>query len=94
MSFTVRKKENSAAELMYKSTGSAGGVSIAGSFGGSPEQTIEVEFFDTDTYDPDVSPPVEIKPGSYVYALKRTDTGAETALDYGRLEVTRTAAWE
>ena len=95
LSFTVRKKENSAATLIYKtSSGSPGGISIAGGFGGSPEQTAEVQIDDTDTYDPDVSPPVEIKPGSYVYALKRIDAGAETVLDYGRIDITRTGAWE
>jgi hypothetical protein len=95
LSFTVRKKENSAATLIYKtSSGSPGGIAIAGGFGGSPEQTIEVQIDDTDTYDPDVSPAVEIKPGSYVYALKRIDAGAETVLDYGRIDVTRTGGWE
>lgn len=93
--FTVRKKVTSRTALIYKtSSGSPGGITIAGGFGGSPDQTVDVEFFDTDVYDPDVSPPVEIKAGSYVYALKRVDPGAETVVDYGWLEINRTAASE
>lgn len=78
--------------LIYKSIGD--GVEIVGSFGGSPEQTVEVTFADTDTYDPTVSPPVLIKPRVYQYALKRLDAGAEAVLVWGTLKIDKKAAWE
>lgn len=94
LGFYVRKKANSAdPALIYKATG-GNGITIEGSFGGSPAQTIEVTIEDSDTYDPDASPAVELKAGDYQYALKRLDEGAETVLVWGKLTVDRKAAWE
>ncbi len=96
LGFYVRKKPNSAdPALIYKNnSGSPGGITVMGTFGGSPEQTVEVLIEDTDTYDPDVDPVLLIKEGQYVYALKRLDAGAETVLVYGYLNIMRTGAWE
>jgi hypothetical protein len=93
LAFTVRRKLNSAdPPLIYKETGD--GITLEGTFGGSPLQTVLVALEDTDTYDPDSSPAVLIKEGVYVYALKRLDAGAETVLAYGNLTIQRTGAWE
>lgn len=81
--------------LLYKSNeDSPSDLHIVGSFGGSPDQTVEVTILDTDTYDPDVSPSVELDEGVYMYALKRLGDGVEEVLWSGALTITRTAGWE
>jgi hypothetical protein len=96
LSWTVRKKVNSPdPPLIYKSVGA--GIAIVGIYNPDPDvntQRVEVTLEDTDTYDPDGSPPVEIKAGNYAYALKRTGPGVETMLAEGRFQLLRTAAWE
>lgn len=93
LGFYLRKKVNTAdPPLIYKSTDDD--VSIEGTFGGSPDQSIVVAMHDTDTYDPDSSPTVNIKAGRYPYALKVLDDGEEAILAYGTITIVQTAAWE
>lgn len=94
LAFAMRKKVNSADPPLITKSTSVGGIAIEGTFGGSPDQLVVVSIDDTDTYDPDSSPTVEIKAGNYVYALKRVGAGVETVLVEGTLTVHRTAAWE
>lgn len=96
LSWVLRKKPNSAdPPLIEKLVGQ--GITITGVFNSDPDantQRIEVLIADTDTYDPNVSPTVEIKAGTYVYALKRIDPGSETILAEGTFTLLRAAAWE
>lgn len=93
LEFIVRKKPNSADPALIRKT-IGDGITITGTFGGSPIQRVEVLLEDTDTYDPDGSPEVLVKEGDYVYALKRVDEGSETILAYGKFKLLRAAAWE
>jgi len=93
--WTMRKKTNSPAAIIEKV--STLGIEITGSYNASPglnTQRVEVQLNDTDTYDPDGSPTVSVKPDSYVYALKRTNDGLEQILVYGKLKLLQAAAWE
>ena len=95
LSWTMRKKVSGAA-LIEKST-TEGGIAIVGVYDPDPmvnTQRVVVTIEDIDTYDPTVDPVVNIKPGNYVYALKRLDEGAETPLAYGALLLLKTAGWE
>jgi hypothetical protein len=96
--WTLRKKTSSAdPPLIEKTTESGGGIVIDGTYNADPDlntQRLVVTLEDTDTYDPEVSPVVQIKPGNYVYALKRLDEGSETILAAGRLRLLQAAAWE
>lgn len=96
LAWVLRKKVNSIDPPLIEKTLSAG-ISITGIFNVDPTvntQRVQVQLDDTDTYDPDASPPVEIKAGTYVYALKRLDAGAETILAEGSFTLLRAAAWE
>lgn len=97
LAWQLRKKAKDLDALIDKNTGSPGGIAIVGIFNADPDvntQRIEVTIEDTDTYDPDVDPVVNLKPGSYVYALKRTDPGAEDILAFGSFTLLQAAAWE
>jgi hypothetical protein len=96
IAFYLRKKVNTPdPPLIYKSTEtSPSGVSVDGTFGGSPDQIVYVTFEDTDTYDPTSSPVVNVKPGRYPYALKELGDGIETILARGTVTVELTAGWE
>lgn len=92
----VLKKKVDGAALIEKAT-SGSGIVISGVYDADPSvntQRVEVTIDDTDTYDPDASPEIEIRPGDYVYALKRTDAGGETILAYGKFKLLQAAAWE
>jgi hypothetical protein len=96
LAWVLRKKTNSADPPLIEKTVGAG-ITITGTFNSDPDintQRIEVLLADSDTYDPAASPPVEIKAGSYVYALKRIDAGSETILAEGKFTLLRAAAWE
>lgn len=96
LAWTLRKKLTGAA-MIEKLTGSPGGIAITGTYNVDPAvntQRVEVTLADTDTYDPDASPAVNLKAGSYVYALKRTDDGEETVLAYGKFKLLQAAAYE
>jgi hypothetical protein len=96
LAWTMRKKVNSPdPPLIHKEVGS--GIAIVGIYNADPDlntQRVEVTLEDTDTYDPDGSPPVEIRAGKYAYGLKRLDEGVETMLAEGYLQVIRAAPWE
>lgn len=96
LSWVLRKKVNSVdPPLIEKMVGA--GIVISGTFNASASlntQRVEVTLEDTDTYDPAGSPTVQIKAGSYFYALKRTDDGEETILAYGTFALLQVAAWE
>lgn len=99
LAFVLRKKPSSAdPPLIYKdNTASPSDIAVTGVYNVDPEintQQVEVFLRDTDTYDPDGSPVVIIKPGTYAYALKRLDEDAETIYRYGKLKLTQAAAWE
>lgn len=70
------------------------GITIEGTFGGSPPQRVVVTIEDTDSYDPDASPIVDLKPKKYWYALKRTDPGSETIIAYGQFQFLEAATHE
>lgn len=96
LAWVLRKKPNSADPPLIEKTLSDG-ITISGVFDSDPSantQRVEVLLADTDTYDPDASPPLEIKAGTYVYALKRLDPGSETILAEGTFTLLRAAAWE
>lgn len=79
------------------SAGSPADIAITGVYNVSPgsnTQRVEVTLHDTDTYDPDASPAVNLKPKIYHYALKRLNDGAETILAFGKLKLSQAAAWE
>lgn len=88
-SFTLRKKAKSTDVVMFKTTGSPGGVTITGVHDpvqSVNSQRVEVQIDDTDTWDEDASPPVYVKPGKYDYAVKRIDEGLEKVHIYGAFE--------
>ncbi len=94
ISFSVRKKSRGPL-LIYKE--SADGIAVTGTFDADPvdnEQRIEVTIEDTDIYDPSASPPVDVKGGNYIYALKRIDPGFERILAFGVWVIPETAAHE
>lgn len=92
----MRKNVNSAdPPMIYKSTdNSPADIGLEGTYGGSPDQTVVVSFFDTDTYNPVSSPAINIKAGKYPYALKQLGDGIETILAYGIGTISKKAAWE
>ena len=96
LAWTLRKKPNTSVALIEKT--SVDGITIEGIFDPSPAintQRVIVEIEDTDTYDPDASPEVYVKPSTtYAYALKRTDDGEETILAFGSFTLLQAAAWE
>lgn len=99
LAWVLRKKAKSPdPPLISKSNvDSPPSIAIVGTYDADPvvnTQRVEVTIEDTDTYDPDASPVLEIKPGTYVYALKRIDDGSETILAYGSFTLLQAAAWE
>lgn len=95
LTWVLRKTTKSVTPLIEKTIGT--GIVIAGVFNASASlntQQVEVTIEDTDTYDPNGSPVVHIKPGSYVHALKRTGDSVEKILAYGTFELLQAAAWE
>lgn len=96
MSWVLRKKVNSPdPALITKTVGF--GVTVTGTFDTDPitnTQYVEVMLEDTDTYDPNGSPSRHVKPGTYAYALKRTDDGSEGILAWGSFTFIQAAAWE
>lgn len=97
LAWTLRRTPKSQTALIEKATGGSG-ITITGSYNVDPSintQRVEVLIEDTDTYDPDASPEVNVKPStSYAYALKRTDDGAESILAFGAFTLLQAAAWE
>lgn len=94
LEWVLRKKASSEELLIQKATGD--GIDIVGVYNADPlvnTQRAEVLLSDTDTYDPTAAPPVSVKPGTYVYALKRMDAGEETILAYGAFTLLQAAAW-
>jgi len=96
IAWVLRKKPKSAdPPLIEKTVGS--GIAIVGIYDADPTanmQRVEVTLDDTDTYDPDSSPEVNIKPGKYAYGLKRLDPGSEKILAYGSFTLLQAAPWE
>lgn len=93
--WVLKKTTKSATALISKTSGS--GIALTGVFNASPAintQRVEVTLSDKDTYSPNANPPINIKPGPYFHALKRTDTGAETILCWGAFLLQQAAAWE
>ena len=79
LTFVVRKHDDSETILIEKTTEtSPPGIVVVAS-----PQSVTINIADTDSYDPDVSPAIELTPGPYRYTLKRTDAGSETTLRYG-----------
>jgi hypothetical protein len=77
MTFTIRKGYGDADPVVVTKT-TASGITVTGSFNAtraSNTQRVRVAIEDTDTEN--------LKPGSYVYTLKRTDAGNETTLSFG-----------
>lgn len=97
LAWTLRKAPKTATALIDKASG-GGGITVVGVFNVSRSlntQRVEVLVEDTDTYDPDVSPEVYVKPSTtYAYALKRTDEGQEGILAWGGFTLMQAAAWE
>jgi hypothetical protein len=99
LAWVVRKKVNSPDPPVIQklSTGSPADIAIVGVYDVDPlvnTQRVEVTLHDTDTYDPNVSPVVNVKAGTYAYALKRVGDGVETILAYGKFVIPQVAAWE
>jgi hypothetical protein len=96
ISWTLRKKVDSLdPPLIYKSVGN--GITVTGIYNPDPDlntQRVLVALADTDTYDPDGSPPVVIRAGNYAHGLKRIDDGSEKILTEGRFQLLRAAPWE
>lgn len=95
LAFTVRKTAKSSDAIIEKT--SSDGITVVGVYDPDREantQRVEVQIDDVDTYDPDVSPVVNVKAGTYAYALKQTDEGDERILVYGPLVLLQAAAWE
>lgn len=97
VSFTLRKKPTSPETLIYKTTESGGDVTIVGVFDPDPEvnqQRIKVRLRNHDTWDPDASPAVYIKGGTYSYAVKRIDEDQEDVYSDGPFVLVQSAARE
>lgn len=97
MSWTLRRKTGSPDPPLILKTTSGGGITITGVFNSDPllnTQRVDVLIEDKDTYDTSVNPIVNIEPGMYQYALKRTDTANETILAWGSFELLQAAGWE
>lgn len=95
LTWVLKKKAKDTLELITKTIGD--GIEILGDYDPDPAintQIARVTLKDTDTYDPDVSPEVNIKPGTYVHALKRTDEDNETVYTVGTFTLLQAAAWE
>lgn len=73
-----------ASALITKTTSS--GITISGTYNSVPStntQVVNVDIDDTDT--------TSIKPGLYVWELKRTNDGNETVLAHGRIAILASA---
>ena len=86
--WVLRKKDGSAdPALIEKETGD--GITVVGAFDSDPAantQRVRVTLLDTDTYDPEASPAVELRKGKYRHSLKRLDDGSETILVFGSFQ--------
>lgn len=98
MAWTLRKTPRASTPLIHKTTDVDGGITVTGTFDASMAlntQRVEVRIKDTDTYDPDSSPTVDVRPSTtYHYALKTTDEDSESMLVYGKFTLIQAAAWE
>lgn len=96
LSFTLRKKVGTEdPAIIHKTT--ADDVAVVGVFNaarGTNTQRVEVQLHDTDTFDPESSPAVNVKPGTYQYALKQITDGDEQVLVYGPFTLLQAAGWE
>jgi hypothetical protein len=80
------------AALITKTTGGFG-ITITGSYNADPDvntQRVDVQLQATDSYDSEAE--LALAPGTYIYALKRTDAGQEDVLAYGTFEFLACAA--
>jgi hypothetical protein len=95
ISWTLRKQPNSPdPALIEKTNDSGGGIDITGTWGSdaaSSTQRIEVTLSEADTYDPTGSPAVDVRRGTYAYALRRTDTGSKAVLAFGSFRLQQAA---
>lgn len=95
LGWTMRKKTDGPA-LISKTT-TAGTVQIVGSYDADPNvntQRVRVILKDTDTYDPNVTPVVNIPAGTYQHGLKRLDAESEDVIAYGVFVLLQAAPWE
>lgn len=98
LAFQVRKQAKSSTAVISKSSdGSPVEIEVVGVFNANRDlntQRVEVRIRDKDTYDPAASPPVNVAPGAYAYALKQVTEGDERILLYGPAQLIQAAAWE
>ena len=79
--------------LISKTTGA--GIAIVGTYNIDPDvntQRVEVQILRADTCDPSADPVVDVLPGKYVYAIRRTDAGSVDVLALGKLTLRKAAA--
>lgn len=97
-SWVLKRKAKNTIKLIEKLSGvSPTEIEVIGIYNADPAlntQRVRVRLEDTDTYNPIASPAVDVKPGSYVYGLKRTDAGFETILVEGAFKLRQAAPWE
>jgi hypothetical protein len=82
------------AALITKTTG-GGGITITGVYDTDPDvntQRVDVQLQASDTYNDEAVPAIAIAPGTYIYALKRTDAGQEDVLAWGTFDLLACAA--
>lgn len=82
-----RKDKSSDPALIEKTNGSPAGITVIGTYNATQSvntQRVQVQINDTDSWDPDASPAVALKAGTYRHSLKRLDDGLETVLVFGK----------
>jgi hypothetical protein len=94
----VLKATPDASTALITKTTAAGGITITGVYNVAPlvnTQRVRVQLEDEDTYGPDPTPAIIVAaPGTYHYALKRLNAGAETIYVWGKFRLLLAAAWE
>jgi hypothetical protein len=92
--WVLRKSDKAADPALIEKT-TDDGITVEGSYDADPEantQVLVVTLADTDSYDPDASPAVELKAKKYRHALKRMDDGFETIAAFGYFQFLQATA--
>jgi hypothetical protein len=92
--WVLRLKDKSPDPALIEKT-SADGITIEGVYNADPDlntQVMVVSIVDSDSYDPDASPAVELKPKKYRFSVKRMDDGFEQVHVFGTFQFLQATA--
>jgi hypothetical protein len=92
--WVLRLKDKSPDPALIEKT-SADGITIEGVYNADPSlntQVMVVSVEDSDSYDPDASPAVELKPKKYRFSVKRMDDGFEQVHVFGYFQFLQATA--